>query len=123
MALIIYTHTSMYPGQMTDRGPDYDADVPACATEIIEIGRQIVAEERWDCRYITFGLFMAGFASTNLAEKALAFDLFDLVEQHCFGGNTTVMKQFLSTIYARQQDADRSGRPLEIYWIEEMRAR
>ncbi len=120
---VIYSHTSMYPGQLEDRAPEYDAEVPVCATGIIEFSRRIVAQEIWEFRFTIFGLFLAGVASTNPSEHAVAYDLLDRMESRCYGANTAVLKQLLNTIYGRQEEAMRNGQDVNVDWIEEMRAR
>jgi Fungal specific transcription factor domain len=122
-ACVIYSHTSMYPGQMAYLTSDGDAadDVFTSAMEIIELSRQVVADERWDLQFIPFSLFLSGVVSRKKEDKALALKLMTALERESYGENTATMRRLLETIYDKQQATSRNGTPnLEIDWLEVM---
>lgn len=120
-ACVIYSHTSMYPGQMAHLISDGDAadDVFTSATEIIELSRQIVADERWELQFIPFPLFLSGVVSRRKEEKALALKLMTALERESYGENTASIRRLLGVIYDKQQATARSGKHnFEVDWLE-----
>lgn len=96
-------------------------DVFTSAMEIIELSRQVVADERWDLQFIPFSLFISGVVSRKKEYKALALKLMTALERESYGENTATMRRLLETIYDKQQATSRNGTPnLEIDWLEVM---
>jgi hypothetical protein len=113
----------MYPGQMAQLTSDGDAadDVFTSATEIIELSRQIVGDERWELQFIPFSLFLSGIVSGKKEEKALALKLMTALERESYGENTASIRRLLEAIYDKQQATKRNGKyDLEVDWLEVM---
>jgi hypothetical protein len=115
----------MYPGQMGENITDEEKDnVSTRVTELIQLAKQVVAEERWDLQYIPFSLFLAGVASEDRDEKTLALKLLRDLEQQSHGANTTTMRRLLKAIYDKQNLVAVSGaQQFKIDWVDEMRNR
>ncbi len=114
----------MYPGQMVeDPGDDnVEAIISTRVTEIVELARQIVEEERWEMQSIVFSLFLAGVVSKNKEEKTLALNLMTALERQSYGRNTKTIRRLMRSIYDKQQMISRSGgQILDVDWVEEMR--
>jgi len=118
---ILYTHTSMYSGQLNDPEPDTDAQINACCTEILHAVSEILSKEQFDMRFIVFPLFMAGFCTRNLAEKDTALRFMIEVEKHGYGGSTDNVRRLLQTIYEKQRVAVmQTGNANSVDWVDEM---
>lgn len=114
----------MYPGQAADFSEGDDTNYAASATDIIELAISIVAEERWECTFITLALFLAGVTSKISAEKTAALEMMAAMEKHSYGENTTTTRRLLKAIHDRQQAVVAEGHQLtEVDWVEEMRMR
>jgi hypothetical protein len=96
-------------------------DVFSSVTEIIELSRQVVADERWELQFIPFSLFLCGVVSRRREEKALALRLMTALERECYGKTTATMRRLLEIIYDKQQATTGSGKQdLEVDWLEVM---
>jgi len=105
---------------LTSDGDAVD-DVFTSATEIIELSRQIVADERWELQFIPFSLFLSGVVSRKKEEKALALKLMTAFERESYGENTASIRRLLETIYDKQQTTTKNGKhDLEVDWLEVM---
>lgn len=120
-ACLIYSHTSMWPSQRLDTGPEYDAEIALCVSEVLRIGDRIVNDEKYHLRFIIFPLFMAGVASTDGNEKMLALELISSMEKSSIGNNTTATRQALQIIYEHQtQRFMHTGQSLDVNWSDIM---
>ncbi|KAK0126142.1 hypothetical protein ONS95_007761 [Cadophora gregata] len=118
---ILYTHTSMYSGQLDHPEPDTEAHINACCAEILHAVSIILSKERFDLRFIVFPLFMAGFCTRNLVEKNTALRFMMEVEKHGYGGSTDNVRRLLQTIYEKQRIAVmQTGNANSVDWIDEM---
>ena len=114
----------MYPGQMEEDPVDnnIEAIISTRVTEIIELARKIVEEERWEMQSILFSLFLAGVVSKNQDEKTLALNLMTTLERQSCGRNPKMIRRLLTTIYDKQKMTPRNGaQTLGLDWVEEMR--
>ncbi|KKY17407.1 hypothetical protein UCRPC4_g05651 [Phaeomoniella chlamydospora] len=120
-ACIIYSHTSMWPGQRIDTGQQYDTEIAISVQEILQIAEAIVSSGRLELRFIIFPLFMAGIATGSGPEKMMALDLMMTMEKESIGTNTTATRQLLQTIYERQNQRFMSvGHSLDVCWKDVM---
>jgi hypothetical protein len=120
-ACLIYSHTSMWPSQRLDTGPDYDSEIAQCVTEVLRIGDSIVSNEQHHHRFVIFPLFMAGVASTDGTEKMLALELISSLEKESIGSNTTATRHALQIIYEQQtQRFMHTGQSLDVNWSDTM---
>lgn len=118
---ILYTHTSMYSGQLHDPEPDTDAQIKACCAEILHAISIILSKQQCDLRYIVFPLFLAGFCTRNLTEKETALRLMAEVEKREYGGITDNVRRLLQTIYEKQSAAvAQTGDANSVDWVDEM---
>jgi hypothetical protein len=114
----------MYPGQMAEAMADsiIMEEVSACATEIIELVQQAVAEERWELQCMSFSLFLAGVVSRKRDEKGLAIHLMNALDRQSYGENTASMRRLLVKVYDKQQTSAGSGvQNLGVDWVNEMK--
>ena len=118
-ACIIYSHTSMWPTQRLDTGPEFDVEISQAVSEILHTAGNIVDTGRFEVRSIIFPLFMAGFASIDDHQKSLAMDLITIMEKEKIGGNTAATRNALQVVYERQkQRFMHTGHSLDVDWIE-----
>jgi Fungal specific transcription factor domain len=120
-ACLIYSHTSMWPSQRLDTGPEYDGEIAQCVSEVLRIGDKIVSSEQYQLRFIIFPLFMAGVASTDGNEKMLALELISSMEKESIGSNTTATRHVLQIVYEQQtRRFMHTGQSLDVDWKEIM---
>ncbi|KAH7378960.1 fungal-specific transcription factor domain-containing protein [Cadophora sp. MPI-SDFR-AT-0126] len=118
---MLYTHTSMYSGQLHDLEPGTEAQIEACCAEILDAVSTILSKERFDPRYIVFPLFLAGFCTRNLTEKSMALRLIIEVEKNEYGRVTNNVRRLLQTIYEKQSAAvTKTGNADSVDWVDEM---
>lgn len=114
----------MFTGHLSDPAPDSSVQIQTCVTEIIQAAHSIVSQEQIDPRFVVFSLFLAGFATGDLAEKSLAVDMMRAVERHSYGGCTKSVRMLLETICEKQRVAIlRTGDSTSVGWVEEMELR
>ena len=120
-ACLIYSHTSMWPSQRLDTGPEYDAEIAQCVSEVLRIGDRVVSSEQFHLRFVVFPLFMAGIASTDGNEKMLALELISSMEKDSIGRNTTATRHALQIVYEQQtQRFMHTGQSLDVNWNDTM---
>lgn len=120
-ACMIYSHTSMWPSQRLETGPEYEAEISESVCEVLRIGERIVSSEQYHLRFIIFPLFMAGFASTDGNEKMLALEFISGMEKASIGSNTAATWHVLQIVYQRQtQRLMQTGQSLDVNWCEVM---
>lgn len=120
-ASIIYSHTSMWPGQRIETSPDYDTEIAVASNQLLLMTRKALAEERTDCRYLVFPVFMAGFATTDGAHRMHALDLLRALEKTSIGRNTTATRKALAAVYEKQNERFmNTGQSLDVDWMEVM---
>jgi hypothetical protein len=117
LACLIYSHTSMWPTQRYDIGPDFDDEIACAASQIINIAERIINAKRFELRFIVFPLFIAGYASSDGNQKMVALDLIQRTEESSIGGNTFVTRRALQIVYERQTSQFMSiGHSLGVCW-------
>jgi len=120
-ACIIYSHTSMWPAQRMDTGPESDDEIALCATTILKTAEDITEAGNLQLRFIVFPLFMAGVASSSGSDKMLALDLMTIMEKEGVGRNTTTTRHILQIVYERQtQRFMHQGHSLDVDWMDIM---
>lgn len=118
---MIYSHTSMWPTQRLDDGPDFDGEIAECTTKIFQIAERVVSQRRLHSRFIVFPLFMAGVSSHSGAQKKHAIDLIASMENEELGANTSAARRLLQTIYQRQTERFMQvGHSLDVCWMDVM---
>ncbi|KIX07082.1 uncharacterized protein Z518_05059 [Rhinocladiella mackenziei CBS 650.93] len=123
-ACIIYSHTSMWPGQRLDTSPDYNTEIAVASNQIIYMARKALEEDRLDSRYLVFPVFIAGFASTDGGQRMQALDLIRSMEMNSIGRNTTVTRKALAAVYEKQNERFmNTGQSLDVDWMEVMAER
>lgn len=120
-ACIIYSHTSMWSGQRLDTSPDFDVEIAVASQQILQAAQTIIPNDLYSSRFLTFPLFMAGFASMIGSQKTLAVDLIQQIERDAIGRNTRAARHALETIYERQnQQFMHTGHSLDVDWVQVM---
>ncbi|KAI9841461.1 MAG: hypothetical protein M1837_000679 [Sclerophora amabilis] len=120
-ACLIYSHTSMWPSQQDDLDPSGEAEIARCCEDILQLTKLIMRNKRLELRFISFPLFMAGFATTASEDKRLALDLMTTLEQESIGGNTASIRRLLQFVYERQRESlARLGHARGVDWISIM---
>ncbi len=123
-ACIIYSHASMWPGQRLETSPDYDTEIAVASNQILQMTRKALAEDRADCRYLVFPVFIAGFVATDGAQRMNALDLLRAMEKKSIGRNTTATRQALAAVYETQNERFmNTGQSLDVDWMEVMAER
>ncbi|KAJ9604972.1 hypothetical protein H2200_010361 [Cladophialophora chaetospira] len=120
-ACIIYSHTSMWPGQRLETSPDYDTEIAVASNQVLQMTRKALAEDRSDCRYLVFPAFIAGFVATDGAQRMSALDLLRGMEKKSIGRNTSVTRKALAAVYEAQNERFmNTGQSLDVDWMEVM---
>lgn len=118
---MLYVHTSMFPGQLNDPEPDSNEHIRTCCTEILDAIRSTLSRERFDIRFLTFPVFMAGVSTQISDEKDMALKFMVDIEKHCYGGGTASVRTLLQTIYEKQRAATiEMGDADLVDWVNEM---
>jgi Fungal specific transcription factor domain len=120
-ACIIFSHTSMWPSQRLDTGPEFDTEIGQCVAEILHTAEGVVTSGRLELRFIIFPLFMAGFASADGGQKMTALDMISTMEKKSIGSNTTATRHALQIVYEQQtQRFMHTGHSLDVNWSDIM---
>lgn len=120
-ACIIYSHTSMWPGQRLETSPDYDTEIAVASNQVLQMTRKALAEDRPHCRYLVFPTFIAGFVATDGAQRMSALDLLRSLEKESIGRNTSATRRALAAVYERQNERFmNTGQSLDVDWMEVM---
>jgi hypothetical protein len=120
-ACIIFSHTSMWPSQRLDTGPEFDGEIGQCVSEILHTAEGVVSAGRLELRFMIFPLFMAGFAATDGNQKMMALDMISTMEKRSIGSNTTATRHALQIVYEQQtQRFMRTGHSLDVNWSDIM---
>jgi len=123
-ACIIYSHTSMWPGQRLETSPDYNTEIVVASNQILQMTRKALAEDRSDCRYLVFPVFISGIVATDGAQRMSALDLLRVMEKNSIGRNTTATRKALAAIYEKQNERFmNTGQGLDVDWVEVMAER
>ncbi|EXJ76002.1 uncharacterized protein A1O5_00510 [Cladophialophora psammophila CBS 110553] len=120
-ACIIYSHTSMWPGQRLETSPDYDTEIAVASSQILQMASKALAEDRSYCRYLVFPVFMAGFVATDGAHRMHAVDLLREMEKTSIGRNTMTTRKALAAVYEKQNERFmNTGQSLDVDWMHVM---
>ena len=120
-ACMVFSHVSMWPAQRLDTGPEFDAEVAICASEILITAQRTVEEDQLKSRFTAFPLFMAGFASSDGNQKMMAMELLRRLEEKSIGSNTTATRRVLGMVYERQTSRFMvSGQDRDVCWRDVM---
>jgi len=123
-ACIIYSHASMWPGQRLETSPDYNTELVVASSQILQMTRKALAEDRSDCRYLVFPVFVAGFVASDGAQRMNALDLLRAMEKNSIGRNTTAARKALAAVYEDQNERFmNTGQSLDVDWMEVMTKR
>lgn len=115
---IIYSHVSMWSGQRLDTSPDFDGELLIAAQQITQVAENCMDDSMQSTGYLVFPLFMAGFASTDGAQKMGVLDLLQKVQKDSLGHNAQHAREALSAIYDRQHERFlMSGQSWDIDWM------
>lgn len=118
-ACIIYSHTSMWPGQRADIPAGFETEIMAAAQQILQVAQAIVASQTSCSTFLVFPLFMAGYASMAGTQKLLAQELISKIEEKCLGRNIRATKVALDAIYERQNERFLlTGQSLDVDWLQ-----
>ncbi|KAL9126937.1 MAG: hypothetical protein Q9217_004095 [Psora testacea] len=101
-ALIIYSHTSMYPTQRLHNPSHTIHEVSRSAGEILCLGREIVASGHVERKFIVFPLVMAAFVNKSPTEREEIVQLIRKMEEDSVGRNVVAARHLLETVYERQ---------------------
>lgn len=120
-ASIIYSRTSMFPGQAlipTANQAAFLADTNTRVSQIITLTMSIFANGELDRREVVFPIFMAGVATNNPNAKAKAIELLKSYEGHGIGQNTSVVRRLLVAVCDEQNRRVAAGRRMEeVEWL------
>lgn len=118
---MIYTRTSMYPGQRLIQSmnqPNLVADTEARVDVILSVASHIAQEQAWDQRHIIFPIFMAGFATKQSDSKVRAIELIRLFEGSGIGQNTSTTRKLLTAVCEEQAQSIAAHRSMEeVDWL------
>jgi len=120
-AAIIYSRTSMFPGQgliPIANQAAFAADTGSRVSHILTLTMSIFANGELDRREVVFPVFMAGVATNNLNAKAKAIELLKSYEGHGIGQNTSVVRRLLAAVCDEQNRRVSAGRRMEeVDWL------
>jgi hypothetical protein len=108
---------------MTERSLEYDSEVSTSIAQVLKIANRVITEARWELQHLTFSLFIAGYAATDIDQKATAINLMSKLEPNSLGTNTAAVRQSLQEICHKQQaNMDTTGYDLSVDWVTHLRA-
>lgn len=120
-ACIIYSHTSMWPGQRLESSPDYDTEIAVASNQILAAAKGMLDQGFADARFLVFPVFISGFASMDGSQKAVALELIEKMEQPSIGRNTAASRKALEKVYTAQNERFMTtGQSLDVDWMEVM---
>ncbi|KAL1965612.1 hypothetical protein VTN77DRAFT_5289 [Rasamsonia byssochlamydoides] len=120
-ACLIYSYTSMWPGQRRALNSASNELIGHHAAVILQVAESIVNAGRFDLRFIIFPLFMAGMATSSGGQKMIAMDLISSMEKEGVGRNATTTRHVLQIVYERQTQRFMTvGHSLDVDWTEAM---
>jgi hypothetical protein len=120
-ACIIYSHTSMWPGQRLETSPELNTEITVASNQILQMTRKALADQRMDCRYLAFPVFLAGFVATDGAQRMNALDMLRALEKTSIGRNTKNTRKALAAVYEKQNERFmNTGQSLDVDWMEVM---
>lgn len=118
---MIYSYTSMWPGQRLAPDSVSDDVIGHHASIILQVAETIVDAERFDLRFVVFPLFMAGMATASGGQKMVAMDLMSSMEREGVGRNATTTRHLLQSVYDQQtQEFMTIGHSLHVDWATVM---
>ena len=121
-ACIIYSHTSMWPGQRLDTSADFDTEIAIASSQILQTAQKAFSNGQLHCRFLAFPIFMAGYASVDGTQKMKALHLIGMMEQESVGRNTMAAKRGLSLVYDEQTEQFmNTGHSLGVDWMDVLR--
>lgn len=100
---MIYSRTSMYPGQRRVSGANSSADTEARVDAILAVATGVVGAGHADRRSVVFPVFIAGVATAQPDAKGQAIDLVKALEGGGIGQNTTVVRKLLVAVCEEQR--------------------
>ena len=122
---IIYSHTCMWPTQLTDwasptqTSSAQNPEIAQCINIILSIATNIVQRRQLDFRFIVFPLFIAGFAARSNVDRHRALELISAMERDSIGNNTRATRMLLRAVHEQQDE--RGGHAVD--WIQVMHQR
>jgi hypothetical protein len=120
-AAILYSRTSMFPGQRmipTANQTNVNADSATRVSYILSLVSAILAAGELERREVVFPVFIAGFATTSGDAKAHAIDLLRAFEGHGIGQNTAIVRRLLISVCEEQRRRiGVGGRMEEVDWL------
>jgi hypothetical protein len=126
-ASMIYSRTSMFPGQPlipTANQAAFLADTGTRVSHILTLTIHILSNNELDRREVVFPIFIAGYATTNPNAKAKAIELLKSYEGHGIGQNTSVVRRLLVAVCDEQNRRVAAGRRVEeVEWLRVGRER
>lgn len=120
-ACIIYSHTSMWPGQRLDTSPHYDTEIAVASKQILRMTREALRKDRAGCGWMVFPVFMASVAITDGGQRMLALEILRAIERTSIGRNTANTRRALAVVYEKQNEPFMiTGQSLNVDWLEIM---
>ncbi|KAF2725680.1 hypothetical protein K431DRAFT_260551 [Polychaeton citri CBS 116435] len=126
-AMVIYSRTSMFPGQrsLPVAGQiEINQDTERRIATIFALAINQINAGHMDRRFIVFPIFIAGASTGDPDSKIQALDLIRAMENSGIGQNTRRTRHLLNALYEEQSLALNSGRRAEdVDWMEIARQR
>lgn len=114
---MIYTHTSMYHGQLPTT-PNVQAQIESHCRNILVMAQASIDTPHVDCYTTVFPIFIAGFATTSPDMKIRAVQLIHILERMSAWGNASRSREVLVAVCEEQSRRASSGVPLpDVDWI------
>jgi hypothetical protein len=104
-----------------EQSTNTSTQINTCSSEVIQVARIIISQQRFELRFIIFHVFMAGFASKGPNEKEEALEIIKTIEKHSYGSIMESVRMLLETVKEKQRAAIlQTGRASAVDWLEEM---
>lgn len=88
---------------------------------VIQAARIVISQERLDQQVIVFSLSIAGLATKDPREKALAIEMIRTIERHSHSRIIESVRVLVEAMYEKQRVATlASGDPSSMDWVEEV---
>lgn len=118
-ACIIYSHTSMWPNQRLDSGPQLVQETTQSISRIIQLGHEITSNGFIERKFMVFPLFMAGIATQNPSDHQRVIQLLVAFENQSIGKAMVATRQILEIVYEKRREVIMLGAdPLMVDWVD-----
>lgn len=108
----------MWPHQRLEMSAESMAEMFQSVSEILHLGREVIANGCNIRKFMVFPLFMAGIAARHPSDQQLAVQLLKDFEYNSIGKAMIATRHILETVYQKQREVTmQGGHPMMVDWV------